>query len=118
MKLEDFVAESLKQIIKGVASAQEYGSSVNANINPISARVHSSTEGQAYCSNTNVPLQHVAFDIAVSISEEQVSTDGDNVVGSIAVSASNTTNLQNSSISRIKFEVPILLPTSGERVEW
>ena len=60
MKLDDFVAETLKQIIKGVISAQEYGNNHNAKINPISARSHDSTKGHSYCQKTGVPLQHVA----------------------------------------------------------
>jgi len=50
MKLDDFVAQTLKQIINGVASAQQFGNEHNAKINPNSARFFKTAEGQAYCS--------------------------------------------------------------------
>lgn len=40
MKLDDFVAETLKQIIRGVVVAQEYGSTQNAKVNPSTAVVN------------------------------------------------------------------------------
>lgn len=114
MKLDDFVSETLKQIIKGVVAAQEFGNTQNAMVNPISARFHGSTEGQAYCSETGVPLQHVTFDVAVTIAEEHTTTEEGNTVGSISVSPASSNSTQNSSISRIKFDVPVLLPTTGK----
>ncbi|BDM64134.1 hypothetical protein NFHSH190041_15860 [Shewanella sp. NFH-SH190041] len=113
MKLDDFVSETLKQIINGVSVAQEYGATKNAKVNPISARFHSSTEGQAFCQETGVPLQHVSFDVAVTVTQEQTSSDGGGQVGSISVSPDSTNNSQNSSVTRIKFDVPVLLPTTG-----
>lgn len=115
MKLDDFVSETLKQIIKGVVAAQEFGNSQNAKVNPISARFHSSTQGQSFCSDTGVPLQHVAFDVAVTVSEEQSSSEESASVGSISVSPANSSTTQNSSINRIKFEVAVLLPTTGKQ---
>jgi len=118
MKLDDFVSETLKQIIKGVVAAQEFGNSKNAKVNPITARFHSSTEGHTFCQETGVPLQHVAFDVAVTIAEEQTETEGGESIGSISVSPASSSSTQNSSISRIKFEVPVLLPTTGKQVEY
>lgn len=117
MKLDDFVSETLKQIIKGVAAAQEFGSTRNAKVNPITARFHSSTQGQSFCRETGVPLQHVAFDVAVTVTEEKTSTGDGETVGSISVSPATSSSTHNSSISRIKFEVPVLLPTTGTQVE-
>lgn len=39
MNLDDFVSETLKQIIKGVVVAQEFGNTCNAKVNPITARL-------------------------------------------------------------------------------
>lgn len=118
MQLDEFVSETLKQIINGVVAAQDFGNQKNAKVNPITARFHSSTQGQAFCEETGVPLQHVAFDVAVTVSEGQTTTDGNKSVGSISVSPAVTSSTQNSSVSRIQFEVPVLLPTTGKQVEW
>jgi hypothetical protein len=118
MKLDDFVAETIKQIIKGVVSAQEFGNSKNAKVNPLTARYQGATDGKIFCEQTGVPLQIVAFDVAVSVAEEQIASDESQTVGSISVSPASSSSTQNSSISRIKFEVPVLLPTTGKPVEW
>jgi hypothetical protein len=118
MKLDDFVSETLKQIIKGVVSAQEFGNTQNAKVNPITARFNSATEGRTYCQETGVPLQGVTFDVAVTVAEEHTSAGEGGSVGSISVSPAGSNSTQNSSISRIKFEVPVLLPTTGKQVEY
>ncbi|MBY0500199.1 MAG: hypothetical protein K2P74_11425 [Nitrosomonas sp.] len=118
MNIDDFVSETLKQIIKGVAVAQEFGNTCNAKVNPITARFHSSTEGHAYCTETGVPLQNVEFDVAVTVSEEKAASEEGAVMGAISVSPANSSTTQNSSISRIKFQVLVLLPTSGKQVEY
>lgn len=110
MKLDDFVSQTLKQIIDGVSAAQEYGRSKRANINPSSARYNSSTEGVIYCQETGVPLQSVEFDVAVTVAESQTNNNGNPSVGAISVTSSNEATTQNSSVSRIKFKVPVLLP--------
>jgi hypothetical protein len=110
MQLDDFVSQTLKQIIDGVSTAQNYARSKNANINPSSARYHSSTEGLAYCSETGIPLQNVEFDVAVTVAESQSNNNGSPSVGAISVTSSTETTTQNSSVSRIKFKVPVLLP--------
>ena len=114
MKLDDFVSETLKQIITGVVAAQEYGNTQNAKVNPITARFHSNTEGHANCRETGVPLQKVEFDVAVTVAEEQTSANDGGSVGSISVASANSNSSQNSSVSRIQFEVPVLLPITGK----
>ncbi|WP_226704559.1 hypothetical protein [Microbulbifer elongatus] len=117
MKLDDFVSETLKQIIKGVVAAQKYGNTQDAKVNPITARFNSNTEGHAFCQETGVPLQKVEFNVAVTVTEEQSSMSDGGSVGSISVSPANTNASQNSSVSRIQFEVPVLLPTTGNQVD-
>lgn len=110
MQFDDFVSQTLKQIIDGVSTAQEYARSKRANINPSSARFHSSTEGSIFCQNTGIPLQNVEFDVAVTVAESQKNNNGNPSVGEISVTSSNEATTQNSSVSRIKFKVPVLLP--------
>lgn len=110
MKLDDFVSQTLKQIIDGVIIAQDYGRLKRANINPSSARFHSKTEGLIFCQETGIPLQNVEFDVAVTVAESQSNSSGNPSVGAISVTSSNEAATQNSSVSRIKFKVPVLLP--------
>ena len=110
MKLDKFVSETIKQVIQGVDSAQKYSNQHRAKVNPVTARFNSKTEGQTYCVQTGVPLQKIKFDVAVTVTKEQVSSNNGGSIGSISVSSESSNNSHNSSISRIQFEVPILLP--------
>jgi len=115
MKLDDFVEETLKQIIKGVVAAQEYGQTQSTNINPITAVFQNPAEGQTFCQETGVLLQKIGFDIAVTVNESQTLANDGESVGSISVSSTSLNSSQNSSVSRVQFEVPILLPTTGKK---
>lgn len=117
MKLEQFVEESLKQIITGVLKAKEHGEQHGAHVNPVNASFNSSSQNVVYCTETGIPLQQVEFDVAVTVSESNASSaDGQAEVGDITVSGQSIeTNSTNSSASRIKFMVPVRLPTSGKQ---
>ncbi|MEQ2352075.1 hypothetical protein [Pseudoalteromonas piscicida] len=118
MNLDKFVAETINQIIKGVSASQEYAKSLDATVNPASARVDGNAEGYFYCSKTGVPLQTISFDIAVTVNQEKSSNGDKFTVGSISVSSLSSESSQNTSESRIKFSVPMLLPTQGEKAAW
>lgn len=112
MKLDDFVSETLQQIIKGISNAKEFGATHGAQINPISIRP-SGTDGRSYCKITGAPIQLVSFDVALTVSQESSTSGPEARVGSISVSSADTNTTQNSSISRIKFEIPVMFPTTG-----
>ncbi|MDN7138076.1 hypothetical protein J6J34_07625 [Pseudidiomarina sp. 1ASP75-14] len=117
MKLEQFVEESLKQIITGVLKAKEYGEKNGAYVNPVNAAFNSNSENVIYCTETGIPLQQVAFDVAVTVTSSQSEfSDSQAEIGDITVSGSTSeSNSSNSSASRIKFLVPVRLPTSGKQ---
>lgn len=54
MKLDQFVSETLKQIIDGVCTAQKYAEQKGAFINPVTASFTSGNSTQIYDSNTNL----------------------------------------------------------------
>jgi len=114
MNLDDFVSETLQQIIKGITSAQQFGASHGAQINPISIKP-SGTDSHSYCKFTGAPIQLVSFDVALTVSQESSTSSPEAKVGSISVSPSDTNSIHNSSISRIKFEIPVMFPTTGQR---
>lgn len=117
MNLEQFVEESLNQIITGVLKAKEHGEKNGAHVNPVNASFNSNSQNVVYCTETGIPLQQVEFDVAVTVSESNASSaDGQAEFGDITVSGQSIeTNSTNSSASRIKFMVPVRLPTSGKQ---
>ena len=103
MELEEFVARTLEQLVQGVRKAQQKVLSLGAAINP-SSEIHS---GGAI----NEP-RRIDFDVAVTASEED--SAGGTAKFSIKVlslegGAGATTS--NSTVSRIKFNIPVQLPT-------
>lgn len=119
MKLEKFVEESLKQIIGGVIKAKKYAEENDSSINPINTKFNPNIVTAIYDLDTGVLLQNIDFDIAVSVLESNGSTTSKGeTIGDISVSTPyQEENKSNSSISRIKFSVPVRLPTSGDKLK-
>jgi hypothetical protein len=115
VNLEQFVAETLAQIIRGVKPAQVHAEQSEALINPTGARLlqdksapHLNTEtleGQRF---TGWEGQNVEFDVAATVSEEKGLTGGLGLVSVLGYAAHK--ELNSSSVSRIKFAVPVFLP--------
>lgn len=117
MKLDKYIEETIKQVIAGIGAAKEYGDRNNAQVNPASATFSSQNATVVFCSDTGVPIQQIEFDIAVSVSEGNSTSDAPEItVGSATMSGLAKTNeTTNSSTNRIKFSIPVLLPMSGSR---
>ncbi|WP_455871659.1 hypothetical protein [Serratia proteamaculans] len=113
MKLDDFVHESLKNIMLGVQRATKYGEeSSTGTVNPSDVAFGSAGEnGIIFNPRTRKIIQTVEFDIAVSVNDStSTSSGGTQSIGEITVSGSNTDSTKsNGSISRIKFSIPIEL---------
>lgn len=117
MKLDKYVEETLKQIITGISAAKKFGDQNGAKVNPASATFNHKNSTNIFCLNTGVPIQQIDFDIVVSVSEGNSTTDSPEItVGSTTISGdAQTSETTNSSTNRIKFSIPILLPLSGTR---
>ena len=116
MELKDFVSQSLIQITEGVISAQKELGSRGAKINPEMMRLlKGSTEGYGSFGwpkdeGAN-PVLLVDFDVAVTAEEGKHTKGGIGVVaGVFALGSQAKSDAVNSSISRIRFRVPLLLP--------
>ncbi len=96
MKLEDFVAQTLKEIINGVKKAQSDTSQTGAVI------------------NTTPPTERsriVEFDVAVTTTEGTKTEGGAGVfVGPIGLGTRGASDASTSSVSRVKFSVPVQFP--------
>lgn len=117
MKLDKYVEETIKQVITGIGAAKSFGEQHNAQVNPASATFSSGNDSVIFCSNTGVPIQEIRFDIAVAVSEGNTETEAPEItVGSSTIVGNNsTTETSNSSVNRIQFSIPVLLPISGRR---
>lgn len=116
MDLKEFVAESLRQIVDGVAEAKSHGSEVGAEVNPIGnpGNYDRLPEGVLIRKLDGVGTQYaqnVSFDIAVTTIEESQSKGGARLaVAVFSLGGDKQSNSTNSSVSRVQFTVPVFLP--------
>jgi len=111
MKLNDFVTETLKKIIDGITDAQKYYSTKGGNVNP-SGLTYRTNEGiQMWNYQTYQTAQMIDFDSAVTTAEGTETKGGIGVfVGPLGLGSQGKSDASNTSVSRIKFSVPIFLP--------
>ena len=109
MDLKEFVAETLKQITQGVKEAQAdvaEGAVVNPKI--WMAQRGDAAKMKILESNGGKWIHLVDFDVAVSVDKSTETKGGLGLfVGPVALGTQGQSNTDNSSVSRIKFQVPI-----------
>ena len=115
MKLSEFVRETLNSVVSGVVLSQEDLKKTNAIINPSTI----DENGFISLSYGNKRIVNVSFDVAVTVDN----TDGDKA--GIKVSVANffsgsvgaETKTANQKVSRVSFEIPVLLPINDDLTE-
>lgn len=112
MNLQDFVTETLREIITGVKEAQADPELKQAEINPrlIGGTADLGKHGLAI-SQGGRAAQFIEFDVALTVVEGTGTKGGIGVfAGPIALGSQGQSGSENTSVSRIKFKVPITLP--------
>ncbi len=119
VQLEDFVAESLSQIVKGVTAAQQNIKSTGALINPVGSYVFKDNRGQQIDLNFKPTPQVIEFDVAVTATSGDKAKAGIGVfIGSVGLGLQGESDIISSTVNRIKFSIPIYLPQEfDEHVE-
>lgn len=114
MDLQTFVTSTLVQIAKGIGNAQDQLKGTGTLVNPglrgmfASAKV---TAPVVYISGVQVHIKDVSFDIAVTASDEQSAEAGAGIkVWGARLGADGKVSSENSTVSRVQFSVPIVLP--------
>ncbi len=110
MELKEFVAETLKQVVEGVAQAQQDVKELGATINPKGVVYQ---QGQSYVSpSSRKTIQMIDFDI--SLAETESTQAGGRIAvffGTVAGGAHGKAESGSNAMNRVKFSVPIVLPT-------
>jgi hypothetical protein len=116
MELQYFLSETLKQIIKGIQDAQEFvdkeGQGAKVNPRGITAlKRDESGQNQPHDIKTKLPIERVEFDVAITASDSVEKSGGGGLrVWALNVGGQAGTSSENTTISRIRFGVPIVLP--------
>jgi hypothetical protein len=113
MKLSTFITETLGAVIQGVREAQADPSSgrhVNPHLLSPASVIHS--QGKIL-SSSNSLVTMLEFDVVVEADERESTKGGIRVtVGVIGLGSSGASDNGTKTVSRIKFEVPLALPTN------
>lgn len=108
MELHEFIRETLSQIIRGITEAQQSDS-----ITSTSGAIVPSGQG---LSDKDYFNQEVNFDIAVTTQSGTESKGGIGIfVGPVTLGSSGKSDQSTDSTNRIKFAVPIYLPSQKIR---
>lgn len=122
MELREFIKSSLVDVARGIMDASEALKDTNAIISPDDFEMiseHSSTFGRTLTSRVRSNIQatrvvhKVDFDIAVVVDETDKTQAGVKIsVMSIGLNGGGESTSKAGSTSRIKFSVPVVMPSS------
>ncbi|WP_273087844.1 hypothetical protein [Capnocytophaga gingivalis] len=114
MNLEEFIKESISNIIRGVECSQKELENTNAVINPsiINEKGFIDYSGKR-------KVIDVRFDVAVTVEDIDEGKKGFRIAVAdiISLGAKSQEKTANQVISRIAFEIPLLLPIKDKLTE-
>jgi hypothetical protein len=118
MDLATFISESLSQIARGIENANDALADSTASVNPRGIQPSPSDSSKFYgYFNDEAPNKHyriveaIEFDVAVHAVKGTETKGGIGImVGSIGIGSHGKSQAGNSSESRIKFTIPMVLP--------
>lgn len=117
MELKAFVEETLRQLIDGVSSVREFANDKGAVINPQTLEfVSNSGQSDMWCDVTGRISSKVEFDIAVTATETSETRGRAGVfLAPFKFGAEGKSDSSNQNVSRIRFSIQTLLPTSEQK---
>lgn len=114
MDLREFISETLIQIVSGVAEAQEKSVAIGGKVSPKLRSGQTAFGAHGFLHTDGGTAQVVQFDVALTAKEGAGTKGGIGIVaGIVSLGSTGQSNTENASISRVKFGVPIILPSDG-----
>ena len=116
MELREFISDVFASIIAGVSDAEAAAKEHGAVINP---RGETTVYGRGGDMRTETKVktyehQSVDFDVALTVESSNSKDAGGKIaVMSAGLGGNVASSSKNSSVSRIKFSIPIILPSVG-----
>lgn len=114
MNLEEFIKESISNIVRGVECSQKELEGTNAIINP------STINEKGFIDNSGKrKVINIRFDVAVTVEDIDEGKKGFRIAVAdiISLGANSQEKTANQVISRIAFEIPLLLPIKDKLTE-
>jgi hypothetical protein len=121
MELKTYISETLKQIIDGVKTAQDYAKDNNSVISGTKLTIlnHQSLSTLVYWDTSDQsPIQNIEFDVEVTTIENNEISGGMGIfVGPVTAGVKGGTKGQNSSTNHLRFSIPLKLPQQIQEKE-
>jgi len=114
MELKQFISETLTQILCGISEAQKVAREHGGAINPPLLPIHPGPIDGSIRDGAGTVAQIIGFDIAITASEGTATRGGVGVVaGVFTLGSAGSSQDSNTTVSRVKFSVPVVLPTQA-----
>ena len=112
MELNEFISQTIKEIFDGIKNVQSNYKTDNGSVN--SDTISCNTDvWKLWGKDTYQPAHLIEFDVAVTTTEGKGTKGGIGVfVGPVGLGSQGKSEISNTSYSRIKFSVPVFLPTT------
>ena len=111
MDLREFVRETLVQIVEGVVDARDPIVEKGGDINPVGGHFDQTNLGARQWDWDRGAAEVVEFDLALTTSDKEDAKAGIGVfLGGIGIGSKISGENAYSSMTRVKFSVPLLLP--------
>jgi len=119
MKLSEFVQQTIEEIVTGVENANETIKEKGAEVATGRMDMSSSTGKVARDSISNETIHFVVFDVSVLAENEEGGSGGTGIiVGPIALGAKIKNQQKDSSVNKIRFSIPLLLPNKERKANY
>ncbi|MBI9078334.1 MAG: hypothetical protein JEY79_01180 [Pseudodesulfovibrio sp.] len=117
MNLKAFVAESLKEIVLGIREAQEGVKETDAKIAPLIKHIPGEESASYWAiDGTHEGFQTVTFDVAVTVQESTGQKGEASIrIPYFSMGGDLEASQENGTVSRVKFELPIVWPTPPKK---
>ena len=109
MELQDFVSTSLLNIVNGIRAAQDKLGSSGQHVSPNITSHYNYIHQQGKLLSDGKLVHFVEFDVAVTVSASSSSSQGATI--GVVSDGARESAAASSGQSRIKFSVPMTLPT-------
>ena len=115
MKLEEFVSETLKQVLSGILTAQEHAAENGGLICPLHLPMRDKA-GELYSVTFRTDReQMIEFDVAITTTDGAKTGGGIGIfVGPVGVGAKGESTKGLEHVSRVRFSVPIVFPNQND----
>jgi len=115
MELRDFVKESLVQIVSGALAARDEIRALGGDVNPVCGHFDQRVEDGKRLGFERRASEMVTFDVALTEHRSADATGGIGVLlACLDLGAKGDSAVPHSSLSRIQFRIPILLPCGND----